>query len=51
MVLLSNAIISPNSEDDYELKLWIEETAEDQIDLLNQSFSAKVKAVGEFIAN
>lgn len=47
MVLKSNVLISPNSFDEYELLLWIQEDGSDQTSLMSQSFSAKVKAVGE----
>ena len=47
MVLKTNVMIAPNTNDDYKLLLWIQEDGTDQTSLMNQSFSAKVKAVGE----
>ena len=50
-VLVSNLIIAPETTDAYELRIWITETTSNQISLMNQSFSAKVKATGEFVVS
>ena len=48
--LKNGLIIASSSTDTYELRLWVEETYEDQTEsILNQSFSAKINAVGEFV--
>lgn len=50
LVLKSNLVIASNSTDTYELRVWVQETGQDQTNnVLDQSFSAKVKAVAEFI--
>ncbi len=49
MELKSDVLIAPNSNDEYELKIWLQESGSDQIDTMNKAFKAKVKAEGEFI--
>jgi hypothetical protein len=49
LTLATNLVIEPNTTDEYELRIWIAETDEDQSSIMNQSFSAKIKTVGEFI--
>ena len=49
MALITNLIIAPNTSDTFKLYIWIEETDENQLGLLNQSFSAKVRATGEYV--
>ena len=48
MVLKSNLLIDSFSEDNYKIMIWLDETGEDQIDIMNKTFSAKVKVQGEF---
>lgn len=51
MTLKSDLIIEPSSEDEYKLMIWLQESGSDQINTMNKVFSAKVKAVGEFVAS
>lgn len=48
MILNTNLSISSSSEDQYELRIWLNDNGLDQTTLLNKSFSAKVTATGEF---
>lgn len=49
--LKNNIIIPANSTDDYKIMIWLEESGADQINTMNQTFSAKVKVQGELIYN
>ena len=50
-LLKNNLIIDSNTTDSYKLILWIEETDQDQISLMNKSFSAKVTIEGQLMNN
>ena len=47
--LKTGLIIAPNTEHVYTLKLWIQESDEDQSQIINKTFRAKVKLDGELI--
>ena len=49
--LKNNISISPNSADEYKIMIWLEESGADQTNTMNKTFSAKVKAEGEFVYN
>lgn len=49
--LATGLLIDPSSTEDFEIRLWITNTDSNQIDILNKSFSGKVKIAGEYITS
>ncbi len=47
LLLLDNIVIPPRTAQEYELRIWLSETEEDQSNLLNGNFSAKVYINGK----
>lgn len=47
--MATNIPINANTTEDYEIRFWVSNTNNNQVDILNKSFSAKVKASGEFV--
>ena len=51
LVLKSNLVIAPSSEDSYRLIIWLSDNNADQTSLMNKSFRAKIQATGEFLVS
>ena len=51
MVLKSDLVIAPSSEESYKLMICLQESNNSQLGTMSKTFSAKVKAVGEFVAS
>ena len=49
MTLKNNILIPSNSNDEYKLMIWLEESNSDQTNTINKTFTAKVKAEAELI--
>lgn len=49
LVLSQNLTLAPKATDNYILKVWIQNTNENQIGILNGSFSGKVSVSAEYI--
>ena len=47
MTLIKDLEINPNKTDEYELRIWIEETEDNQLNLMNKVFSAKISISSE----
>lgn len=47
MTLIKDLEINPNKTDEYELRIWIEETEDNQLNLMNKAFSAKISISSE----
>ena len=49
ITLNSGLSLAPNSSESYALYVYLAESGEDQLSLLNKNFSAKVKATAEYV--